>query len=249
MGALVALRLVLLAFSAPLAARDATPLILPKGARVGVVSLLRPEVTHFHGARALKDSFLKTDTVDWATDAMLVDALKDRATQMGLTLVPLPPGAELEHAREDCFLNNGFNKSLPKECVLPFGHLINNQQLQAVIVLAPGLNDGTHAGSARRKDLPDYLRGWGFVSGETTQDGKPQLFGMTELLLVAPTPAGPELKGREWGGNYALEWTNFVPPPDPKALPPSYYAQLQPLFQGILSRETARLMDQVQMAP
>ncbi len=239
----------LLAFSAPLAAKDATPLLLPKGARVGVVNLLYPEVTHYHSAKVLKDSFLKTDMVDWSADAMLADALKDRAAQMGLTLVPLAPGAELEHAREDCFLNNGFGKSLPKECVLPLGHLLNNQQLQALIVLAPGLNNATHGGSARRKDLPDYLRGWGFVSGEATQDGKPALFSMTELLLIAPTPAGPELKGHEWGGNYALEWTSFVPPPDLKALPSTYYAQLQPLFEGILSRETARLLDQVQVAP
>lgn len=239
----------LLAFAAPLAAKDAAPLVLAKGARVGVVSLIYPEVTHFHTTKVLTEGFLKTVMVEWAPDAMLADALKDRAAQMGLTLVPLAPGAELERVREDCFLNNGFNKNLPKECVLPFGHLLNNQQLQAVIVLAPGLNNTDHAGAARRKDLPDDLRGWGFVSGDVTPDGKPSLYSMTDLLLVAPSPAGPVLKGHEWGGSYTVEWTSFVPPPDLKALPAPYYAQLQPLFQGILSRETARLLDQVQMAP
>lgn len=237
----------LLAFSAPLAARDSEPLTLAKGARVGVISLLDPEVTHFHTAKALKDSFLKTATVTWAVDTMLTEALKDRMSQMGLVLVPLGVTDELDRAREDCFLNGSFVKSLPKECILPVRHIINNERVDAVIVLAPGLNNSTHAGGARRKELPDYLRGWGFVTGDSvTAGGKPILFSMTELLLVAPTPEGPAVRGREWGGSYTLEWTNFIPPADLKEIPPQDLNQLQPLFGGILSRQTGRLLDQVQ---
>ena len=244
LGSLVCLWLL----SAPLAAKDATPLSLPKGARVGVVSLLNAEVTHFHAAKALKDGYLKTEIVDWPPEAMLLDGLKERAAQMGLVLVPLPPGDELGHARESCFLDNGFNKSLPRDCVLPFQHLLSNEGLQAVIVLAPGLNNSAHASSSRRKELPDYLRGWGYVTGEAgSADGKPTLFSMNELLLVATSPAGPELRAHEWGGNYSLEWTNYTPPADPKNPPPEAYAQLRPLFAAILSRETARLLDQIQV--
>jgi hypothetical protein len=237
--------------SAPLAAKDEGPLMLPKGARIGVVTLLHPEVTHFHSSKSITDQALKTEIVDWPVDGMLVDAIKDRAGQMGLTLVPLPPTDELEHAREDCFLNNGFNRTLPKDCVLPFAHLLANQQLQGVIVLAPGLNNSTHAGgSARRKDLPDYLRGWGFVTGiAAAPDGKPTLFSMTELLLVVPSPEGPALRAHEWGGIYTLEWTNFVAPLDLKSIPYQSYGQLQPLFAAILSRQGARLLDQVTVAP
>jgi hypothetical protein len=46
--------------SAPLAARDVTPLALPRGARVGVVNTLAPEVTHFHAAKAIRDTALHT---------------------------------------------------------------------------------------------------------------------------------------------------------------------------------------------
>ena len=238
----------LLALSAPLAAKDATPLTLARGARVGVISLLDPEVTHYHAAKAIKDTALHTEPVGWPVANMLTDALKDRAAQMGLVLVPLAVTDELDRSRESCFLNGSFTRSLPKDCVLPFKHLGDAEHVDAVIALAPGLNNGAHAGSTRRKELPEYLRGWGIVTGdESSPDGKPTLFSMTELLLIAPSPEGPVLHAREWGGNYALEWTNFIAPPNIKDIPSQDYNQLQPLFAGILSRQTSRLLDQIQM--
>jgi hypothetical protein len=239
-----------LLFSTPLTAREITPLLLPRGARVGVVSVLDPEITHFHSGRSIQDASLHTEVVGWSTGAMLLEALRERATQMGLVLVPLAPPTELSRAREACFLDGNFNKSLPKPCILPLEHLGSDDHVQAVIVLAPGLNNSAHAGSSRYKDLPDYVRGWGFMSGESASpDGKPLLFSFVELLLVAESPEGPELRGREWGGNYTVEWTTFVAPPDPKSIPLSYYPQLQPLFAGMLGRQASRLLDQVQVGP
>jgi hypothetical protein len=240
--------LVLALLTAPIAAKDATPLMLARGARVGVISLLDPEVTHFHTAKSIKDTSLHTEQVNWSVATMLLDALKDRAAQMGLVLVPLSVTDELDRSRESCFLNGNFNKSLPKDCVLPFQHLGAEERVEATIVLAPGLNNSTHAGSTRRKELPDYVRGWGFVTGdEASPDGKPALFSMTEMLLVAPSQQGPVLRGREWGGNYSLEWTNFVAPANIKEIPAQDYNQLQPLFGAILSRQAARLLDQIQV--
>jgi hypothetical protein len=241
---------ILLVFSAPVAAFDATPLHLTRGARIGVVSALEPDITHFHSGRSITDAFLHTERVNWSPTGMLLDALKERATQMGLVLVPLALTTELNRARETCFLNGNFNKGLPKECVPPLEHLGSDDQVQAVIVLGPGLNNSAHAGSSRRKDLPDYVRGWGFMTGAAgAPDGKPALFSLTELLLVAPSPEGPALHAREWGANYEIEWSNFVPPPDLKAIPISDYAQLQPLFAGLLGRQTSRLLDQIQVGP
>jgi hypothetical protein len=240
--------LVFVLLSVPLMARDATPLALARGARVGVINLLDPEVTHYHAAKSIKDTALHTEQVNWSVGTMLMDALKGRAAQMGLVLVPLSVTDELDRSRESCFLNGNFNKSLPKECVLPFQHLGTDEHVEATIVLAPGLNNSTHAGSTRRKELPEYIRGWGFVTGDdTSPDGKPAVFSMTEMLLVAPSPEGPVLRGREWGGNYSLEWTSFVPPANIKEIPTQQYNQLQPLFAGILSRQAARLLDQIQV--
>jgi hypothetical protein len=237
--------------SAPLVAKDLTPLALARGARVGVINVLAPEVTHFHSAKSIKDTALHTEPVDWSAGNMLVAALKDRAAQMGLVLVPLPMSDELDRSRESCFLNGNFNKSsLPKECVAPFESLGVADQVAAVIVLAPGLNNGVHAGSTRRKELPEYVRGWGIITGEgASPDGKPAVFSMTELLLVAPSSGGPLLRGREWGGGYTLEWPDYVAPANPKELPQQSYPQLQPLFAAILSRQCARLLEQIQMVP
>lgn len=242
--------LALMAFMAPAGARDATPLRLARGARIGVISLLDAEVTHFHAAKALKDTALHTEPLDWSVPNMLLDALKERAAQMGLVLVPLAVTDELARSRESCFLNGNFNKSLPKDCVAPFEHLGADQRVDAVIALAPGLNNSAHAGSTRRKEMQDYVRGWGVETGDTdSPDGKPILFSMTELLLVAPSAEGPVLRGREWGGSYTLEWTDYVPPADPKGLPANSYPQLQPLFAAILARQAGRLMDLIEVAP
>ena len=237
--------------SAPLAAKDFTPLALARGARIGVVSVLAPEVTHFHAAKSIKDTALHTELVDWSVTNMLSEALKERAAQMGLVLVPLALTDELDRSRESCFLNGNFNKSAPpKECVGPFESLGAAERVSAVIVLAPGLNNTSHAGSTRRKELPEYVRGWGVVTGEgASPDGRPALFSMTELLLVAPSSEGPLIRAREWGGNYALEWTDYVAPANVKELPPQSYPQLQPLFQAILARQSARLLDQIQVVP
>jgi hypothetical protein len=234
--------------SAPLVARDVTPLTLARGARVGVINLLDSEVTHYHAAKSIKDTSLRTEPVGWSVADMLVDALKDRAAQMGLVLVPLAVTDELDRARESCFLNGNFNKSLPKDCVAPFQHLGTAERVEATIVLAPGVNNTAHAGSTRRKELPEYIRGWGFVTGdESSPDGKPTLFSMTEMLLIAPSTEGPVLRGREWGGSYSLEWSNFVAPANIKDIPAKNYNQLQPLFAGILARQAARLLDQIQV--
>jgi hypothetical protein len=232
----------LLTFTLLAASQNAVSLTLARGARVGVISLLDPEVTHYHEARAIKDSFLKTHTVAWPIDSMLGDAVKDRLTQLGLVPVPLGVTEALDRGREDCFLNAALHKGLPKECSPPFAQLAGAQHVDAIIVLGPGLNNSTHAGGTRRKDLPDYLRGWGFVTGEEGA-AKPTLFNMTEMLLVGLTPQGATLSGREWGGAYALDWDSFMPPADLKAIPPQELNDLQPLFESILTRQASRLLE------
>jgi hypothetical protein len=240
----------LLVMSLPVAAKDAATLTLARGARVGVVNLMDAEVTHFHAARALQDSFLKTHTVSWSVNAMLGDALKDRLAQMGLLLVPLAVSDALDRHREECFLNGSPAKGLSKECAPPFAQIASTEHVDAIIVLGPGLNNSAHAAGARRKDLPDYLRGWGFVTNDqSAAGGKPTLFNMTELLLIGVLPDGVSLRGREWGGSYSVEWTNFTPAADLKAMPAQQLDELQPLFAGILSRQTGRLLDQLQVSP
>jgi hypothetical protein len=221
------------------ASSEPVQLPLPAGARVGVVNLLDAEVTHFHTARRMQDSYLKTYTLNWSVAAMLTEAVRERLAQLGFVAVPVAPGDALRRAREECFLNANLAKPLAKGCAPPYAQLAAAERLAALIVLGPGLNDSTHAQATRRKDLPEYLRGWCVISGEGAS--VPTLLNLTELLLLGLTPKGPILVDREWGGALTQTWSGFTAPPDLKALPEGQLQQLQPLFAALLKQQAGGL--------
>ncbi len=232
----------------PLAlARDPTQLIIHKGARVGVVNMMDPEVTHFHTSKVLEQSFMKTHPVGWQVDSMLSDAVGQRLTKLELVAVPMGPSDALMRNRDEYFVNNSVAKGLPREISREFAQLASTEHLDALIVLAPGLNNSSQAGGAVRRGLPDYLRGWGFVTGDSAE--KPSLFNMTQVLLISTTAEGTMLNAREWGGAYADEWTDYAPPPNPKQMPPEQLDRLQPLFGRLLARQADRVMDWITVAP
>jgi hypothetical protein len=229
-------------------AKDPTQLMLHKGARVGIVNMMDAEVTHFHTSKVLSESFFKTHLVNWNVDSMLADAVSQRLTQ--LELVPVPFGATdaLMHDRDQNFINNSVAKGLPKDLARQLTQLAAGERLEALIVLAPGLNNSSQAGGGPyRKDLPDYLRGWGYVTGDPNQ--KPVLINMTQVLLIGITPEGAKLQAREWGGGYTEEWADYVAPPDPKRPPVDVLDKLQPLFGRILGKQGSRVADWITVAP
>ena len=61
-------------------AKEPTQLLIHKGARVGVINLMDPEVTHLHTSKVLEQSFMKTQRVNWQVDSMLSDAVAARLT-------------------------------------------------------------------------------------------------------------------------------------------------------------------------
>jgi hypothetical protein len=223
-------------------AAGGSPVQLPPATRIGVVNLLDAEVTHFHSSRELKESYLKTYAVSWSVSAMLAEAVRERLSQLNLTPVPLAPTAELSRAREACFLNANLAKPLSKECAAPYAQLAAAQSLGALIVLGPGLNDSNHAQGTRRKELPDYLRGWCIVSGAADAELAPRLLNLTELVLVVVTPKGALLADREWGGAFTQTWTGFVPTTDLKALSAPQLDALQPLFAALLAQQAGGLV-------
>ena len=231
-----------LSVTAARAASPPPPLALAPGARVGVVNLLDAEVTHYHAAPRVQDSFLKTQPVPWSVSAMLLEAVREPLTRVGLVPVPLAPGDTLSRARESCFLDANLQKALPKDCVAAYARLAADEHLAALIVFGPGLNDSNHAQATRRKDLPDYLRGWCVVSGSAAGGTAPVLLNLTELLLISVTPKEPQLDARAWGGTFTQSWTGFVAPPGPQALPAPQLEQLQPLFAGLLRQQTQGLL-------
>jgi hypothetical protein len=241
---LAALALVGAAWRPAEAAKEPPP-ALTAGARVGVVNLLDAEVTHFHASTHIENSYLKTYAVNWSVNAMLLSLVTEHVTQLGFTAVPLAPGDMLARARESCFLNAALAKGLSKDCAKTFAVFAAASQLSALIVLGPGRNDSNHAGGARHKELPEYLRGWCLVTGEGAS-AAPQLLDLTELLLIATPPAGAMLTDREWGGDGG-GWPGFQAPPDLKAIPQTQLDQLQPLFSAMLKRQADALLAHLQL--
>jgi hypothetical protein len=230
-----------------LAAKAPPAVQLPAAGRVGVISLLDAEVTHFHASRQIENSYLKTYAVSWSVPAMLITNVRDAIAQRGLTLVPLAPNEELSHAREECFLDAALAKGLPKECARVLTQLASVQHLDAMIILGPGRNDAAHADGARHRELPEYLRGWCFVSGQAAADAPPTLLNLTELLLIGVGPKGAQLADREWGGDGG-SWVDYHAPADLKAFAPAQLDALQPLFGGLLKQQADALLGHLQAA-
>jgi hypothetical protein len=236
--------------SAALAASDRMPLDIASGAQIGVINLLDPEVMHFHAGKKADESFMKIQAVTWPVDDMLNAALKDPLGQKGLTQVPLAPSNSLVRSREHCFVNAALVKGLPTDCSPPLMQLAADAGVNLLIVLAPGLNNSDHTGSSHNDGVSETLRGWGFLTrGIAGAKDKPTLFSDTELLLVGITPQGATVRARQWGGNYAVKWQTYVPPTDPKAIPPDQLDELRPLFASMLSRQGQELLEQARVHP
>src|SRR2546430_16607330 len=99
----------------PLAlSKEPTQLLLHKGACVGVVNMMDPEVTHFHASKVLAQSFFKTQVVSWQVESMLGDAVTQRLTQLELVPVALGASESLMRNRDEFFVNNSVAKKLPR---------------------------------------------------------------------------------------------------------------------------------------
>ena len=229
------------------AAKAPASLQLAAGARVGIVNELDAEVTHFHASRQIENSFLKTYPTSWQPGAMLQSAVQERLKQLGLVAVPVSAGDELTRARERCFLDANLAKGLPRECGPLFERLAASEHLSALIVLGPGRNDATHAGGARHRELPEYLRGWCFVTGEGGPDTLPFLLNLSELLLIDATGPDVRLVSRQWGGN-GQSWLGYKAPPDLKTIPDQQLQQLQPLFAFMLKQQAESLLGHLEAA-
>ena len=209
------------------------------GERIGIVNVLDAEVTHFHAARHVQDSYLKTYAVGWPVGGMLAEAVRERLAQLHLTAVPVAPGTALMRAREDCFLDANLEKPLARECAAAYQDLATREHLAALIVLGPGLNNALHAQSGRRKELPEYLRGWCLASAE---EGTPALLNLTELVLVAFTPKGAVLAARAWGGVTSEPAPSLAPPADLKSLSMAQLDALEPAYAKLLAAQASILL-------
>jgi hypothetical protein len=183
--------------------------------------------------------------VQWAVDALFLDAVKERITQMGLEAVAVTPSPGLVRGRQEFFVDNSVSKGLSESCAEEFTCMAAADHVDAFVVLVPAVNDSAHAGRARQKDLPDYLRGWGFITRGEQPAAQPAVFNMTQVLLVSGTGGTALLRGREWGGTYADNWSTYTPPADLKDMPATTLDTLKPIFSGLIARQSSRVLDQI----
>jgi hypothetical protein len=216
-----------------------------------VVNLMNAEVMHYHAAKDSNGSFWKMRSVKWPVDEMLTDALKERAAQVGLTLTQLAPTDALARARESCFVNAALAEGrLPKQCSAPLIEQASSAGVSYLILMAPGLNDANHAGSARFENVSAMMRGWGFLTRERAGPrDKPTLYNEIEMLLLSVGPEGVSLRARQWGGVYTTQWQTYAAPADPHEISAEQLDELQPLYAAMLARQARDLLDQVQVEP
>lgn len=216
-------------------AKPPAELQLRSGARIGVVTVLDAEVTHFHSAPQLAGRYLKTYPVDWSVAQMLQNVAQPKLAGMGLVMVPLAPGDALMHAREECFLAANLAKELPKACVAVYAQLAAAAHVDAIVALGPALNDSNHAERAQRRELPEYLRGWCMLTDEAYH-GTPTLLNLSEMLLISSGPGGTVLVQRSWGGGTTASPATFSAP-DLTQLTEAQLAPLQPAFEVLLGSQ------------
>ena len=179
---------------------------------------------------------------------MFMDAVKQRLAQMGLEPVAVRPSQGLERSRQDSSSTTRvLKRPVEAACAQEFTQMAADDHVDAFIVLVPGVNDSDHAGSARRKDLPEYLRGWGYVTKAEQPGAKPTVFDMTQVLLVSATGGTALLRAREFGGAYTDDWSLLHPAGGPQGAPAADLDSLKPVVSGLLTRQSNRVFDQIEV--
>jgi hypothetical protein len=219
-------------------------LAIPKGGRIGIIDLVRPEVAHFHvGATEVK-SFLRTYSAPWSVAEVIDDPLIQSLTSTGLKPVTLYPTERLTREKQSWIVSKPTADGLARGCMKELERVIEDNRLSALIIVAPGQNVSPEdVDGDRLQKIPDYVRGWGFSTSDDDQGRtKPVVFNLTQLLLIIKTTDGIRLEHREWGGTHEYDWPDFVPAANFKAMSSADIAKLRPVIAEVMKRQIARFV-------
>jgi hypothetical protein len=217
---------------------DAPP--IPAGARVGIIDLVTNDITHYHVGRSEVQGFLRTYRVNWAA-GLIDDPLIDSLIGAGFQPVMAQATDTLYKERESWIVRDPRDKKLPRGCMKELGRILDEQDLDALIVVAPGANTEPESDERKRlTKLPKYTQGLGFsTSDEWDGITKPAVFDFTQMIVVAKTPEGPQLVARDWGGNRVYDWQGFDPGQNIKALSDRQLAPLRPVISEVMKQRIA----------
>jgi hypothetical protein len=224
---------------------------LPVGARVGIIVMMPTDVTHYHVGKNPSASFMRMYRVEWAASEVVDDPLAGQVKGAGFEPVFLDPSETLRRQARQWIVMAPTSAKLPNAAVEELDRIITAENLQALIIVAPGPNSNPESVSGNRlRKLPAYVQGWGFsTSDDAGGITKPVVFNLTQMLLIGkPTNRPAELEFREWGGGFVYEWANFDPGADLKALPQSEIDKFRPVISDVLQRQMSRLMPHMKVA-
>jgi hypothetical protein len=220
---------------------------LAPGARVGIIAMMSTDVTHYHVGKSPSGSFMRTYRVDWPASEVIDDPLANELTSAGLEPVFLAPSEPLRRQSRAWIITQLQAARLPRAAMEEFDRIATTENLQALVIVAPGPNNNPESVQGNRlRRLPAYVQGWGFSTNDET-DGltRPVVFNLTQMLLISRTGNEAEFEFREWGGAFVYEWADFDPGEDAKALPQSEIDKFRPVIADVLQRQMARLMPHI----
>ena len=202
---------------------------IPAGARIGIIDIVTNDVTHYHVGRSEVNHFLRTYRGDWGTAGLIDEPLAASLKGAGFEALAVDVSNALWKERQSWLVQNPQAKKLSGGCLKELGRIMTEQNLAALIVVAPGANsEPEYVEGNRWSALPRTTQGFGFsTSDDPNGITKPAVFDFTQIVVVAMTEDGPRLALRDWGGNRIYEWPGFDPGPNLKALTDTQLAPLR----------------------
>jgi hypothetical protein len=224
-------------------------LLAPPGARVGIIVMMPTDITHYHVGKGPTGSFLRTYRVAWPASEIVDNPLAASLKSAGLEPVFLEPTEELYRQRQKWIVSTRLGTKLLKPAQEEVDRIFSAGNLQALIIVAPGVNTNPDSVQGNRlRKLPDYVQGWGFSTSDEAGATNPLVFNLTQMLLIGKEGDTSKLAFREWGGSFVYEWADFEPGADLRTLPQSEIDKFRPLILDVIQRQIARLTPHVKVS-
>jgi hypothetical protein len=211
---------------------------IPAGGRVGIIDMVTSDITHFHIGKSEATSFMRTYRGGWVAADLIDDPLIASLNGAGFQPVAIAASDALRKERQSWLIEKPRSDRLPRGCMKELARIMTEQNLAALIVIAPGSNsEPEYVDGDRYSRLPGSLQGFGFSTSDqpigTTKAG---IHDFTQMVVVAKDGDRADLLARDWGGNRVYDWAGFDAGPNPKQLSPEQIDEVRPVLADAMKK-------------